>query len=155
MSTETPPYPAPGQAPAAPARPAGSDDLEHLRLLSIFHYIMAGLVGLMSLLPVFQLLLFGVLLSDPEVQGEPAARVALSMMLAMVVALIAAGLVFAVCIGLAGRYLAERSHYTFCLVMAALSCLLVPLGTVLGIFTILVLLRPTVKARFGQAATGA
>jgi hypothetical protein len=40
-------------------------------------------------------------------------------------------------------------------VIAAISCLLVPLGTVLGIFTILVLVRPSVKERFGVAPAGA
>lgn len=127
------------------------DDLQHLTLLSVFHYVVAGLAGLFSLFPVFHLVLMGVLLSDPEVEGEPAARIALGMMVVVIVGMILAGLAFAVCLALAGRYLARRTHYTFCLVMAAISCLFVPLGTVLGVFTILVLIRPSVKERFEGA----
>lgn len=148
MTNDTPEYPSQAPTGTAPARPPGSDDLEHLRLLSIFHYILGGLTGLMSLFPVLHLVLFSVILSDPEVQSEPAAEVALTFMLVMTGAMILAGLTFAVCLVLAGRYLAARTHYSYCLVMAGISCLLVPLGTVLGIFTILVLLRPTVKERF-------
>jgi hypothetical protein len=43
-------------------------------------------------------------------------------------------------------------HYIFCLVIAAVECIFMPFGTVLGVFTIIVLQRPTVKAMFrGQS----
>jgi len=69
--------------------------------------------------------------------------------------LVAFGLAF--CLGflalataliLAGSFLRQRRRWTFCLVMAALSCAWFPFGTVLGVLTILVLARPEVKARF-------
>ena len=37
-------------------------------------------------------------------------------------------------------------HYLYCLVVAAVECMLVPFGTVLGVLTIIVLNRPSVKA---------
>ncbi len=49
---------------------------------------------------------------------------------------------------LAGRKLARRRSWTFCLVVASIECLFMPYGTVLGVFTIIVLLRPTVKELF-------
>lgn len=58
------------------------------------------------------------------------------------------GTAMAVCLFLAGRYLSEPSHYTFCLVTAGVACTFMPLGTVLGVFSLLVLLRPSVRARF-------
>jgi hypothetical protein len=36
--------------------------------------------------------------------------------------------------------------------MAAIACLFMPLGTILGVFTIIVLIRPNVKALFEQSA---
>ena len=36
-----------------------NQDLEHLRLLSIFHYVVAGLAALFALIPVFHLV-FGI-----------------------------------------------------------------------------------------------
>jgi hypothetical protein len=62
------------------------------------------------------------------------------------------GWAFAVCIICAGRYLALQVRYMFCMVMAAIECIFMPFGTVLGVFTIVVLARPSVKEMFEQAA---
>jgi hypothetical protein len=61
---------------------------------------------------------------------------------------ILAGWSLAICLLIAGSYLTSRKHYTFCLVIAAISCMLMPFGTVLGVFTIIVLMRPSVKEMF-------
>ena len=58
------------------------------------------------------------------------------------------GLAFAVCVILTGRYIVRHKHYIFCLVMASLNCLFMPFGTILGVFTIVVLMRPSVKTLF-------
>jgi hypothetical protein len=58
----------------------------------------------------------------------------------------------AFCVFLAGRNLAQQRRYTFCLVIAGLLCIFIPFGTVLGVFTIVVLVRPSVKALFEQQA---
>lgn len=50
----------------------------------------------------------------------------------------------------AARFLRQRTHWVFILVMAGLLCLNFP-GMVLGVFTFIVLLRPSVKAMFGRA----
>jgi len=61
---------------------------------------------------------------------------------------IACGLAFASFVLATGRCLAKRKHYTFCLVMAAIECIFMPFGTVLGVFTIIALNRETVKRLF-------
>ncbi len=43
----------------------------------------------------------------------------------------------------------------FCLIVAGIECLLMPYGTVLGVFTIMVLMRESVKERFGANPAGA
>jgi hypothetical protein len=58
---------------------------------------------------------------------------------------------YAVALFLAAKYLTERRRHTFCVVVAALSCAFQPVGTVLGVFTLVVLYRPAVKAMFGIA----
>jgi len=60
------------------------------------------------------------------------------------------GWTLAVFIIIAGRCLAKRKHYMFCLVIAAISCIFMPFGTVLGVFTIIVLMRPSVKELFAS-----
>jgi hypothetical protein len=48
-----------------------------------------------------------------------------------------------------GRNNVGSEEYTFCLVMAGVACMFMPFGTVLGVFTIIVLLRDSVKELFG------
>jgi hypothetical protein len=55
------------------------------------------------------------------------------------------GMTLAVCIILSGRYLAKRTHYYFSFVVACFLCLSAPLGTTLGVFTIIILLSPSLK----------
>jgi len=49
---------------------------------------------------------------------------------------------------MAGIYLRARKHRTFCIAVAAVNCLHLPLGTILGIFTIIVLVRDSVRTAF-------
>ena len=131
------------------------DDLEHLRLLSVFHYVVAGLMGLVSLLPSIHLAL-GLLMATghlaPEDEGS---RVIGWLMASCASFFMILGLAFAGLVALAGRSLAQRRRYNLCLVVAAMLCLFVPFGTVLGVFTIIVLVRSSVKALFDGAPIAA
>ena len=127
------------------------NDNDQLRLLSIFHYGVAGLAGLFALFPVLHLVLGLVMILAPDKLGgkgapPPAFFGWIFVILAAV--LITFGLVFAGFVFTAGRFLAKRKNYLFCLVMAGVECLLMPFGTVLGVFTILVLTRESVKSLF-------
>lgn len=132
-----------------------NQDQEQLRLLAIFHYIVAALCALFSLLPLIQLFMGIGFISGifpPDKQPDPA-PVALGWFLVVLSGLfILSGLALAACIAVAGRNLARQRRYVFCLVVAAVCCLFAPIGTVLGVFTIVVLMRPSVKVLFGQAA---
>jgi hypothetical protein len=52
------------------------------------------------------------------------------------------------------QYLKRRERYVFCMVMAAVSCILFPIGTALGVFTIILLLQEDVKVDFGVLESG-
>lgn len=126
-------------------------DREHLRWLSIFHYVVAGMVALFSMFPVIHLalglaMLSGALDGDSG-EGPPKA---LGLIFTLIPAVIIfMGLTSAALIALAGRSLQQREHHTFCVVIAGLCCMIMPFGTVLGVFTFLVLFRPSVKELFG------
>jgi hypothetical protein len=49
---------------------------------------------------------------------------------------------------LTGVWLKKRIQHTMTFVIAALNCAFFPFGTVLGVFTIIVLQRPTVKMTY-------
>jgi hypothetical protein len=127
-----------------------TQDEDHLRLLSIFHYVVGGLAALFALFPIFHML-FGVfLILAPEKFGKGEAPPAFVgwFLVALAACFMIAGWTFATLIIVTGRFLARRKYYTFCFVMAAVECLFMPFGTVLAVFTLVVLLRESVKRMF-------
>jgi hypothetical protein len=130
-----------------------SEDEEQLRLLSIFHYVCAGLIALCACIPIFHLAIGLAIIIRPEVFGP--ARNHPPAIMGWLFALLGGGIILfgwtvAGLLVFAGRCLSQRRHYTLCLVAAGVSCLFMPFGTVLGVFTIVVLSRPTVKSLFGK-----
>lgn len=123
-------------------------DDEHVRLLSIFHYVLAALAGLFSLFPLIHIMMGALMLSGRFETQTPDERLFGWMFIALGSAFMAAGIAFSVCLALAGRYLSQRRHYMFCLVMAALACMFVPFGTVLGVLTIVTLQKESVRQLF-------
>jgi hypothetical protein len=131
-----------------------NDDAQHLDLLSIFHYIVGGLALLFSFFPLIHLFIGIAMVTGNLADENGADNVPIAfgwLFIVMALGVILTGIAYSVCTIMAGRYLKRRERYTFCLVMAAISCIFFPFGTVLWIFTILVLSRPSVKALF---ATG-
>jgi hypothetical protein len=133
-------------------------DEEHLRLLTIFFYVCAAMAALFACFPVFHLGLGLVMALKPEVFGpgtnQPPQFIGW-FFVAFSSAIILAGWVYAAMLAWAGRCLGRRKHYTFCLVGSCVACLFMPFGTVLGIFSILVLVRPSVKSLFEPGAKSA
>ncbi|MGD0014363.1 MAG: hypothetical protein ABSD56_08070 [Bryobacteraceae bacterium] len=129
-----------------------NQDAEHLRLLSIFHYIEAGLAAMVACIPIIHLVIGIVLLTHPEVfssKGEAPPAILGSIFVLIGGVFVLTGFALATAIFFAGRALAQRRHYWFCFVIAAVNCMFPPVGTALGVFTIIVLMRPSVKAVFG------
>lgn len=128
-------------------------DQEHLRLLTFFYFVSAGVTAFFSLFPALYMamgLMF--VLASPSFQshgsnGPPAVVgwifVAFGAGL-MVLFLCLAALKF-----LTARAIRQRQRRTLCLVTAGISCLFIPYGTLLGVLTFIVLERPSVKALFG------
>jgi hypothetical protein len=129
-----------------------NQDEEHLKTLSTFHYVCAGLAAFFACFPVFHLILGLIMLFKPEIFGpskdQPPSFVGLFLTF-FALFFILLGWIFAGFLAYAGKCLARRKRYTFCLVMGGIACIFMPFGTILGIFTILVLSRPSVKALFG------
>jgi len=131
-----------------------SQDGEHLRLLSIFHFVVGGLMALFACFPLIHVAVGLMFMLHPGAfeNGQPPPPM-VPQIVGLAFVLIGGALVFGgwLAAGLvvaAGRFLSQRRRYTFCVVIGALSCVFFPLGTILGIFTLIVLLRPSVKEMF-------
>jgi hypothetical protein len=137
-----------------------NQNAEHLRLLAIFHYVVAGLAALFSF---FQLLYttIGAIFILAARHGTPKPGEELPpeflgwIFIVMGSLLFLLGIAIAICILIAGRSLALRKRYSFALVMACIECLFVPFGTILGVFTIVALSRESVRALFSKATAQA
>ncbi|WP_434027528.1 hypothetical protein [[Pseudomonas] boreopolis] len=147
------------EAATPPQLPATPEDVQQLRLLSIFHYVLAGLTALFSLFPLIHLFM-GLAIVTGRMPMEPQGADAPPMdprlfgwfFVGFAALFILGGMALAASMAYAGRCIARRRRHLLCLVVAGLSCALMPLGTVLGVFTLVVLLRPQVKALFDAPA---
>jgi len=126
---------------------------ENIRLLAVFHYVFAALVAVVSLIPVIHIALGVVMLAAPQAMcGENCKELPPEFLgwifLGVGAFAMIFGLSFAAMVVLAGRYLSRRIHHTFCIAVAAVSCLFMPFGTVLGIFTLVTIMKPEAEALF-------
>jgi len=127
-------------------------DNEHLRLLAIFHYIVGGICAVFSLMPLIH---FGIglwMLLAPQALQHGNGNMPpefVGWIFALVGgACVLLGETMAMLIIVSGRMIAKRQEYLFPFVVAALMCFFVPLGTILGVFTLIVLSRPSVKEQY-------
>lgn len=129
-------------------------DIDHLNLLSIFHFVAAGLAvfGMLFLMAHFAFMHF--IFSNPALWQNQKQQPPPELIFAVfkVFYVLGGGVLVAMLILnlLSGLFLRERRHRTFSLVVAAINCLQVPLGTVLGVFTIVVLVKDSVRELYEE-----
>ncbi len=128
----------------------GAEDESHLKLLSVFYYVFAAL-GALALLMVAGLgaLVFATVGRD----GHGSAAFGSSDVAVLVVVLLlsaALSLAGAILQFMTAQRLRQRRGRGLCQFTAAITCLSFPLGTALGVFTFIVLGRPSVRAAFGD-----
>src|SRR5215207_1336226 len=115
-------------------------DQDHLRLLTIFHYVVAGAAAFFALFPIIHFIFELFMLLAPEKlagKGEPPPAFMGWFFVIFSSVMTIVGWTFAAFVLAIGRFLAKRKHYMFCLVMAGVECIFMPFGTVLEVFTII------------------
>ena len=125
-----------------------TQDEQYLDLLSIFHYVVAGLTALFSSVFLIHVGIGIAMVSGAFEGGDPAARVFGWVFIIFPSVLILGGWALAVVMVMAGGRLKKRVSRMFCMVVAGCECVLMPFGTVLGVFTIIVLMKDSVKELF-------
>jgi hypothetical protein len=127
-------------------------DESNLKLLAMLYYIWAGLHACAGLVGVLFIVAGTFLTVMPQfLQGQngnpppPWFGAVFTGLGVLFFIFIEAG---AVMMFLVGRNISRRVHHTYCMVIAGINCLSVPFGTILGIFTIVTLQKPSVRAMF-------
>jgi hypothetical protein len=131
-------------------------DEEHLRLLSIGYWVAGGMAAFFSLFGLFYIVVGGVVAVSiakvPAASVQPNQQPAAFMgwiFLAVGLAIFLAAAALAAMRFWTAVSLKRRKSRAFCLVVAGLNCLEFPYGTALGVFTFMVLGRPSVMQLFG------
>lgn len=149
------------QPPPMPAHQINPEDESHLHLLSVFHFVMGGLytlgIGFIALHFFFMRMIMmmpqtprtstpvGIPTTPPPPVVPPEI-----MSLMLVFYILAALIIVSLATGniLAGVWLRRRVQHNLTFVIAAINCAFFPFGSMLGVFTIIVLQRPTVKMTY-------
>jgi hypothetical protein len=125
-----------------------NQDEQHLKLLSIFHYVLGGLTALFSCFPLLHIAMGIAMLCGAFDDEDGPPKIFAVFFIVLPAMFILCGWALAVCIIIAGRKLARHKARLYCLVIAGLECIMMPFGTVLGVFTIIVLTKDSVKKLF-------
>ncbi len=130
-----------------------TNDEEHLRILYIVHYVAGGIGCLFACFPLMYIAagLMTIIAPDSGYDGSYYESVSgvVGFMFVLIGLFCFLGFIsLPICTILSGRYIEKRIKHTFSIVIAGIMCIFVPLGTVLGVFTIIVLSRDSVKALY-------
>jgi hypothetical protein len=128
-------------------------DVSDLNSLAMAHRIVGGLGMICSFLPLIHVSIGYMLITSPPTPtangGAPPIWFG---WLFLIVGLLAMIVGFAISFSLvvSANMLQERRNHKFSFVVACLACLQMPIGTILGVFTIIVLSRESVKAMYSR-----
>src|SRR5690606_12022903 len=128
----------------------------HLKALVVCHYVWGGLLALLSLIPLIHVGL-GIAMINGMFADEPNPP---PPELGWFFVIFGAGCVLlgevVVALNVYSAYqMSQRRKRVLSMVVAGINCLSVPLGTLLGIFTIIVLARDSVRVQYEERAAGA
>jgi hypothetical protein len=128
-------------------------DLEHLRLLRIGYFVNAGLLAIVFLFPIVHLMIGVLILAGVMDEGQnPPPRFVGLFFIVIALVIMAGAAAMGICNLLVARSLRDHTRYTFCVVVAALNLMFSPLGLIIGIFSLIVLMRDSVKQLFLRSA---
>jgi outer membrane lipoprotein-sorting protein len=142
-----------------PPEVVGRRDREHMKLLAIFHFVFGGLafVG-MCFLCVHYAIMHTVFANPDMWKSQPQALPPKAFLDAFVWfylfmgVILLTGLVLNV---LSGFFLWQKRNRIFSLIIAGVDCIQIPFGTTLGVFTILVLSRDSVRQLYSESGVAA
>lgn len=142
-------------------------DLRNLRALAIGHYVVGFIAIVMSLISLIRVEVMKALLADPgfmplirKYPGAEGSPVSPEMMQRFLGAFLIGIAIYGILRGLltiiSGHRIASRRNRAFSLVMGAVNCPSLFLGTILGVLTLLILSRDSVRDSYAtQVASDA
>ncbi|MBK7705921.1 MAG: hypothetical protein IPN69_24060 [Acidobacteria bacterium] len=129
-----------------------NQDREHLKILSICHYVFAGLCifpFLYGFIYTFMGVFVGAMIAaDTRHNDGPPAALFGGIFVLVGLSISAVALAIGIAAIKSGRNMSKLNGRMFSFVFACFLCLFMPIGTILGVFSIIVLSRESVKRLF-------
>lgn len=130
-----------------------NEEEQHLDYLRIGYYVLGGIISLFALIPLIHVgvgiaAVAGALETEPPGESFPPFFGWIFIIMGSVFILI--GQSIAALTVLCGRFIKQRKNHTFIFIIGCIQCAFFPFGTVLGVFTIILLSKPEVKELFGK-----
>jgi hypothetical protein len=129
-------------------------DEANIDMLAIFHYVVGAFMALFSLFPLIYLVfgMFFIFAPDITNNSQPSSAPEfvgyIFIVIGIVFVLIGEALAFSVIYS--GRQLQKKQKRMFSFIIACIMCFFVPFGTILGVFTIVVLSKDSVIALYNR-----
>jgi len=135
---------------------------QNIRTISTLYYVLAGITAVFSLIPLIHVTIGIVALSGgmtPDIQPPGGAegmeniepfpdKIFGGIFLGVGLFFIILGEAFAFIFFLTARKMSRFSSYKFCMIGSGISCAFAPLGTALGIFSLINLNKPEARELF-------
>jgi hypothetical protein len=138
--------------------PLPDPDAERLRVLAILHYVLAALcfVGIIFLGLHFAFMtafldIFTKTSPGPGAHSPPNFKEVSGILHWFYLAMASFWVVASVVSFLSARFMQQRRYRTFSIVVAGIACAMVPIGTLLGVFTLLALTKHSAPRLYGEA----
>ena len=125
-----------------------SPEKDTLHTLAIFHYIMAGLIALAACVPIIHLTVGLSIIAGGVAENEPGLGVAGAFFAIIAIFPILIGWGLAFFIFKSAQKLDNQTNHQTCLIASGILCIFMPLGTVLGVITLVKLQEEPVKKLF-------
>jgi hypothetical protein len=142
--------------PPMPMIDTRQTDIGHLRLLSVFHLVFAGVAALGLVFLFLHYTLMSHVMLNPQFLNAQKSNLPPTQMFGVFkwLYLFMAVIIVAVGIGnlLSGLFMLKRKNRLFSLIVSGFNCLSFPLGTALSVFTFIVLMRDSVQQVYQEGA---
>lgn len=121
-----------------------------LDLLGVFHYVVGGLMILGASIFLIHMAMGVAILTGQFPDSDPPPEFMGWFFVVLPGIVILLGWTLAGFIIHAGRNLRRRKAHGLCLAMAGIECIFMPFGTILGVFTLVTLMKEEVRLLFGE-----
>jgi len=130
-------------------------DIKQLRILSVMHYVLATplIVGFtpLSILGFYLIRHFITNVGNSDYVANPSEALTNWGDVITLSSLLILSWVWVVCLILAGIKIWKKKSRTFCQIIAGITCISFPVGTALGVFSLITLSKESVKKQFCEA----